>query len=114
MEKLKYELPKINNLSYKILINALKFYKISNVEFALDGELFVQTYILLDYIDKHSTRTKYNKYKLPKFNCSSYEILISALRYYQISSIEFSNDKNKTSNIYKLIHYIEENTNILE
>lgn len=113
MNELKYELPKINDLSYKILINALKFYKLSNVEFALDGELFVQTYILLDYIDKHSIRIKYHKYKLPKFNCSSYDILISALRYYQISSIEFSNDKNITANIYKLIDYIEKNTNIV-
>ena len=113
MEELKYELPKISSLSYKILIYALKFYRVSNVEFALDGELVARTYEVLDYIEMCSSKIEKDKYKLPKFNFSSYEIIINALRYYWISSVEFSEDKEIISQIYKMINYIEKNINIV-
>lgn len=54
------------------------------------------------------------KFKLPTLTFSSYQMLISALQYYQISSIEFANDGELVAKLYELIDYIENSSDMIK
>lgn len=47
------------------------------------------------------------KVKLPPITLENYELLKNALKYYQISNIEFTIDGETTTMVMELIDYIE-------
>lgn len=54
------------------------------------------------------------KVKLPTLTFSSYQMLIRALQYYQISSIEFATDGELVAKLYELIDYIENSSDMIK
>lgn len=114
MEKIYYIIPTLNDELYDILINALKYYRVSNVEFAMDGELTALTYETIDFIENCGKWVEENKYELPKLELTKYRIVKRALAYYQMSCIEFSTSSELYIKLYEMINFIENNVEIKE
>ena len=49
----KVKLPEINYIEYKVLIKALEFYKMANLELSLDENRLIDIYVLIDRIQNY-------------------------------------------------------------
>lgn len=54
------------------------------------------------------------KVQLPTISFSSYQVLLSALRYYMLSSTEFLIDADLTMGILEMIDYFEQSHQIVK
>lgn len=54
------------------------------------------------------------RYKLPTLTSSAYHTLIKALRYYQLSCVEFSFDGDFITELYEIIDYIDESSDLIK
>ena len=54
------------------------------------------------------------RHKLPILTNPAYHLLIKALRYYQLSCLEFSLDGECIAELYELIDYISEESELIK
>lgn len=117
METIRCQLPTLMISSYETLIKALKYYQVANNEFIQDEKFSAEIYIIINYIEENSEIIKFKdmnfKYQLPTFTISTYFILIEALKFYRLSSVEFVDDTEILTDFYEMIDFIMSNSKFL-
>lgn len=116
MDKIKCKIPPLMKESFDILIDSLKYYEFAHDKFLGNYEFSEKIYRILNHIqDNYEIKTDsqqipITKYYLPSVSFSTYLLMIEAVKYYRISSIEFTYDVETLTDFFTLIDFMSSNT----